>query len=71
MSIATEIKAEAVRKGVSLKDLAKQIGTYPERFSRAINEERPLTTDIATKASHALGITFSELVRRTEEGTQQ
>lgn len=67
MNIEMEIKLEATRQGINLKDIAEALETYPERFSRAITGERPLTTTLAIKAADKLGIPLSELVRRAEE----
>lgn len=66
MNIALEIKAEAVRQQIPLKDLAQKIGTNPERFSRAIKGEREFKTSELLKIATALQITPSELIRRAE-----
>lgn len=71
MNIALEIKLEAVRRNLPLQSLAEAIGTYPERFSRALNGSRPLDTESAVKAAEVLKIPLSELVRRAEEAAKR
>lgn len=66
MSIALEIKAEAVRQSITMKDLATAMDTYPERLSRAFSGERELKTSELEKASQFLGLPMWELVRRAE-----
>lgn len=67
MSIELEIKAEAVRKGLPLEDLAKQMGVRPDRLSRAWTGERPLKTSEVIAAARALSVPASELVARAEK----
>lgn len=67
MNVDLEIKFEAQRQGVELQELAKRLGTYPEKLSRAFSGERPLSTSLALDAAQALNIPLSELVRRAEE----
>ena len=66
MNVALEIKAEAVRQRIPLKDLAQKICTNPERFTRAIKGEREFKTSELLKIATALQIAPSELIRRAE-----
>ena len=66
MNVALEIKAEAVRQQIPLKELAKKIGTNPERFSRAIKGEREFKTSELLEIAKALNIKPSELFQRAE-----
>lgn len=71
MSTALEIKAEAVRQQITLKEVARRMHTYPERLSRAFNGERRLTSSEVIQAANVLGVQVSELMRRAEEAEKE
>lgn len=71
MNVALEIRAEAARQQITLKEVAHRMNTYPERLSRAFNGERKLKYSEVIQAANALGVPASELMRRAEKAEKQ
>lgn len=71
MDVALEIKAEAARQQITLKEVARRMSSYPERLSRAFSGERELKASEIVDAASALGMRASELLRRAEEAEKE
>lgn len=72
MSIETEIKAEAIRIGMPLNELAKRMCTSQSNLSRSFSGKRTMRTSEVIKASKALGTPVWELWKRaSEEETEE
>lgn len=56
MRIENQIKAEAVRAGVQIKDLATAMGTSRENLSRSFSGRRDMRTSEVVAAAEALGV---------------
>jgi HTH-type transcriptional regulator/antitoxin HigA len=50
------IKPELDERGISQKAFAKMLGTQPSHLSEVLNGKRALTTDLAMKIEHAIGL---------------
>lgn len=50
------IKPELDERGISQKAFAKMLGTQPSHLSEVLNGKRALTTELAMKIEHAIGL---------------
>lgn len=50
------LKSEINNRGIKAIHVAKEIGISQQYFSQVLNGNRKLSTDIAIKASYALGL---------------
>lgn len=50
------IKPELDERGISQKAFAKMLGTQPSHLSEVLNGKRALTTDLAMKIEHVIGL---------------
>ena len=50
------IKPELDERGISQKEFAKMLGTQPSHLSEVLNGKRALTTELAVKIEHAIGL---------------
>ena len=50
------IKPELDERGISQKEFAKMLGTQPSHLSEVLNGKRALTTELALKIEHAIGL---------------
>ncbi|MEW6875092.1 helix-turn-helix transcriptional regulator [Trueperella pyogenes] len=67
MRIENQIKAEAVRAGVQIKDLATAMGTSRENLSRSFSGRRDMRTSEVVAAAEALGVDLEILWARATE----
>ena len=67
MSPEREIKAEMVRKGICLKDLAKQMNLTPATLSRKLSGHTEMKLSEMAKACDILQTTLVELLDRAEQ----
>lgn len=50
------IKSELDERGISQKAFAKMLGTQPSHLSEVLNGKRALTTELAMKIEHVIGL---------------
>jgi len=50
------IKPELDERGISQKAFAKMLGTQPSHLSEVLNGKRALTTELAMKIEHVIGL---------------
>lgn len=50
------LKEEINSRGIMTNHVAKEIGISPQYFSQVLNGNKKLSTDVAIKASYALGL---------------
>ncbi|MCI6584058.1 MAG: helix-turn-helix domain-containing protein [Mobiluncus sp.] len=65
--LAREIKAELVRKGESVSDLANALGIRRATISNKLNGRTPIATDELFAISDQLGLSPAELIARAEK----
>lgn len=76
LDLAAELRAEIARRNVTGKEIAKHLGTYPEKISRTLNGSREMTVvefvDIATAiGTDPAYILTNAIKRKRNEGDRE
>jgi transcriptional regulator with XRE-family HTH domain len=59
--IATEIRAEMTRQGMSQRELGEQLGWHQTRVSRKLLGQKPLEVDDIERIAGVLGVSLEHL----------